>query len=178
MKTKPLLPKQLALLIMVLLFSKITKAQEVVPAPTAPIPEIKGYFGIVNPIYTFQKNENAVNFKNYYTFGMPCGINMWKSKKFGLSFEFTPFIKATNTTSSVSYVLLHPGALYRVRKNTLLCLRAAYQTNGRYGFTPIITQILIRQKEWNLFGSVLLAARYGNSEAASYTASVMFGIGF
>lgn len=47
-------------------------------------PEIKGYIGIVHPLYTISSEGNSSNFDGYYLVGLPCGINIWKSKKFGV----------------------------------------------------------------------------------------------
>jgi len=176
MKTNSTLVPQFLLFGLAALLSTKSMAQDIPPVKT--FPEIKGYMGIVNPIYTFSNSGNTVNFQNYYLFGMPCGINMWKTEKFGLSLEFSPFIKANNQESSMSYFLFHPGAMIRLGKGFTFIARAAFQTNGRYGFTPIISKVIIREKDWNLFGSFLLPARFGNGADASLTTSIMFGIGF
>ena len=141
-------------------------------------PEIKGYVGIVHPIYTFSNDGNVVNFKDYYLVGNPWGINIWKSKKFGFSFEFTPYIKTDNKGSKMSNFLFHPGILYRLGKEFTMIGRVAYETSGRYGFTPIINKVLIRTKSNTFFVAVLLPVRFGNSLAPSYTASFQFGVGF
>ena len=79
----------------------ILKAQET----EKKIPEIKGYIGLVHPLYTFSNDGNSQNFKTNYIVGNPWGINIWKSEKVGLSFEFTPFIKSDKQGSKVSNLL-------------------------------------------------------------------------
>ena len=72
-------------------------------------PQIKGYVGLVHPLYTFSSEGGQPNFRDYYIVGNPWGINIWKTKKFGVSFEFTPFLRVDDRSSKVSNVLFHPG---------------------------------------------------------------------
>lgn len=141
-------------------------------------PEIKGYVGLVHPIYTFSNDGNVVNFKDYYVVGNPWGINIWKSKQFGVTFEFTPFIRFENNSSKVSNVLFHPGVLYRIGREFTVIGRLAYETSGRFGFTPIISKVLARGKNANFFVAVLLPVRFGNAHAPAVTTAFQFGVGF
>ena len=141
-------------------------------------PEIKGYAGLVHPLYTWSSEANQPNFRDYYLVGNPWGINLWKTKKVGLSFEFTPFIKSDSKTTRLSNFQFHPGILYRLGKNTTFVFRLAYETSGRFGATPILNQIVWRGKETNFFVAVLVPTRFGNNHAASVTAAFQFGIGF
>lgn len=145
---------------------------------TPTFPEIKGYVGIVHPLYTFSDEGVVRNFKNYYTVGNPWGINIWKSKKFGVSFEFTPFIRSDSKSSRLSNFLFHPGILYRLGKDFILIGRLAYETNGRYGITPILNKVFKRYPTHNYFAAVLLPTRFGNSHDPSITLAFQFGIGF
>ena len=141
-------------------------------------PEIKGYIGLVHPLYTFSSEGNTSNFDSYYLVGIPCGINLWKSKKVGISFEFTPFIRTDSKTSKVSNYLFHPGVLYRIGHDFTIIGRMAFETGGRYGFTPIINKVFKRYKTHNLFAAVLLPIRVGNDHPATLTMAFQFGIGF
>ena len=113
---------------------------------TAVFPEIKGYVGMVHPLYTVSGDGNVGNFDKYYTFGMPWGINIWKSKKFGFTFEFTPFIRSDNKGVKMSNFLFHPGILYRLGHEFTLIGRGAFETSGRFGFTPILNKVVYRKK--------------------------------
>jgi hypothetical protein len=148
------------------------------PSHVKSYPEIKGYVGIVHPLYTWSDDGNVSNFKDYYLFGNPWGINIWKSSKFGFTFEFTPFIKTDRKLSKVSNVLFHPGFLYRLGHYFTLIGRVAYETSGRYGFTPILNKVLIRNKQTTVFAALLLPARYGNQHRPAYTVAFQFGVGF
>jgi hypothetical protein len=141
-------------------------------------PEIKGYIGILHPLYTLSKEGNTVNFKDYYLVGNPWGINIWKSKRYGFSFELTPFIRADNKGSKLSNFLFHPGVLYRIKHDFTLVGRVAYETSGRYGLTPGINKVLIRTPYNTFFVALMMPVRFGNNHAPSYTASFQFGIGF
>lgn len=141
-------------------------------------PEIKGYTGLVHPLYTWSDNGNVANFTSYYLVGNPWGINIWKSAKFGLSLEFTPYIKFSNNDSKLSNFVFHPGVLYRLGHDFTLIGRVAYETSGRYGFTPILNKVIYRDSSSNVFVALLLPARYGNTQAPSYSVAFQFGIGF
>lgn len=141
-------------------------------------PEIKGYAGLVHPLYTWNSEGNQPNFRDYYLVGNPWGINIWKSKKVGVTFEFTPFVRTDSKTSKVSNVLFHPGVLYRLGHDFILIGRLAYETSGRFGFTPIINKIFWRGENTNLFAAILLPTRFGNDHAPSLTVAFQFGIGF
>ena len=43
-------------------------------------PKITGYFGILHPIVTVNKDVTTVNFKDYYAVGFPTVINIWKNR--------------------------------------------------------------------------------------------------
>jgi hypothetical protein len=141
-------------------------------------PELKGYVGIVHPLYTFSSEGNTPNFRDYYIVGNPWGINIWKSKKVGLTFEFTPFIRFDGTGSKVSNYLFHPGVMYRLGKDFTFIARAAYETFGRYGFTPILSKVFKRYETHNFFAAILAPTRFGNQHEPSVTLSFQFGIGF
>lgn len=141
-------------------------------------PEIKGYVGLAHPIYTWSSDGNQPNFRDYYLVGNPWGINLWKSKRFGISFEFTPFFRADAKGSKISNVLFHPGVLYRLGHEFTLIGRAAYETSGRYGFTPILSKVVKRNANSTLFVALLLPFRFGNAHAASVGAGLQLGVGF
>lgn len=140
--------------------------------------EIKGYVGLVHPLYTLSAEGNQANFSDYYLVGNPWGINFWKTKKFGLSFEFTPFLRIDPKSNKVSNVLFHPGVLYRLGKEFTLIGRLAYETSGRYGFTPIINKVVKRYDRSNVFVALLFPTRFGNGHAGSVSAAFQFGVGF
>ncbi len=141
-------------------------------------PEIKGYVGLVAPVYTFSNGGNALNGKSSFVIGNPWGINIWKNKRFGFSFEFTPFLKIDSKDSKISDFLFHPGVLYRLGHECTFIGRAAYETSGRYGFTPILNKVIKRTPTNTFFIAALLPVRFGNEHAPSYTPAFQIGIGF
>lgn len=68
-------------------------------------PKIAGYVGIVHPIATFSSTGTDFNFDGHYVVGLPIGINLWKSKRIGFSFEVVPYVKAENGSSKMSNLL-------------------------------------------------------------------------
>lgn len=141
-------------------------------------PKIKGYLSILHPIVTFTSEETTTNFKDYYIVGMPFGINIWKSKTIGFSFEIAPFIRSDSEINKVNNVLIHPGILVKLKNNFTFAGRIAFETSGRYGFTPIITKVIKRNKDHNYYVSVPAPVRFGNNHHNSLSLGFQFGIAF
>lgn len=141
-------------------------------------PKITGYFGIMHPIVTINEDETTVNFRDYYAVGFPTGINIWKNEKIGFSFEMVPNIKDDKGTSKVTNLLFHPGVLVALGKGYTFAGRAAFETSGRYGFTPVFNKTIIKSSSCSYYIAVPLPVRFGNDHPASFTVAFQFGIAF
>jgi hypothetical protein len=141
-------------------------------------PKIAGYVGIVHPIVTFSSDGTHTNFKDSYVVGMPIGINIWKRAKIGFSNEIVPFIKATSSGSRVNNVLFHPGVLVALGNGFTFAGRAAFETSGRYGLTPVFNKVVKKNKGSSYFIAVPLPARFGNDLPSSFGIGFQFGISF
>ena len=146
--------------------------------PSTGYPKLAGYAGILHPLVTFSKEETLKNFKDYYVVGMPIGINIWKSAKIGFSAEFVPFVRAGKGTSKMSNFLFHPGVLVALGKGWTFAGRAAFETGGRYGFTPVLNKIVKKKKNSGYFVALPLPFRFGNDHPASFGIGFQFGIAF
>lgn len=141
-------------------------------------PKIKGYFGILHPIVTFSSEETAVNFRDYYQIGFPTGINIWKSSKIGFSLEFVPSIRTQDGNDKMNSLLFHPGILVALGNGYTFAGRAAFDTSGRYGVTPVFNKTIIKAENCSYFIAVPLPVRFGNEHPASFGAGFQFGINF
>lgn len=141
-------------------------------------PKVAGYVGILHPLVTFNSKGTDVNFKHYYTGGLPIGINIWKSAHVGFSMEFVPSIRAENGVSKMSNLLIHPGVLIPLGSGFTFAGRAAFETAGRYGFTPVLNKTVIKKKDYSYFVAIPLPVRFGNDKPASATIGFQFGIAF
>ncbi|WP_099712480.1 hypothetical protein [Flavobacterium sp. 9] len=141
-------------------------------------PKITGYFGIMHPIVTFSEDETTLNFRDYYAVGFPTGINIWKSEKIGFSLEFVPNIKDDNGTSKVTNLLFHPGVLVALGKGYTFAGRLAFETSGRYGFTPVFNKTNIKSTNCSYYVAVPLPVRFGNDHPSTFTVGFQFGIAF
>ena len=141
-------------------------------------PKVTGYFGILHPIVTFTGDETNVNFRDYYVVGFPTGINIWKSAKIGFSFEVVPHIKAEDGISKMNNFLFHPGVLVALGNGYTFAGRAAFETSGRYGFTPVFNKTVIKSDNCSYFVAIPLPVRFGNDHPTSFTAGFQFGIAF
>ena len=157
----------------------LTITNIVIAQTPATYPKIVLYVGVLHPLVTYGNNSKPhYNFDGAYTAGLPTGINIWKSAKIGFSMEFVPLIRAANGTSKMSNFLFHPGALFGLGKGFTLATRAAFETSGRYGFTPVLNKIVKRNPQSSYFIAVPLPARFGNDLPASLSMGFQFGIIF
>lgn len=148
-----------------------------VSAQTA-YPKITGYFGIYHPIVTVSNEQTNLNFRDYYAVGFPTGINIWKSSKIGFSFEIVPNIKAEDGHDKVTNIVFHPGVLVALGNGFTFAGRAAFESGGRYGITPVINKTVIKSDNCSYFVAVPFPVRFGNDHPASFTVGFQFGIAF
>jgi len=141
-------------------------------------PKITGYFGVMHPIVTISNEQTNLNFRDYYAVGFPTGINIWKSSKIGFSFEVVPNIKVQGASDKVTNLLFHPGVLVALGKGYTFAGRAAFESSGRYGFTPVINKTVIKSENCSYFVAVPLPVRFGNDHPATFTVGFQFGIAF
>jgi hypothetical protein len=140
-------------------------------------PKVVGYVSFILPLVT-ASNSTTFNFNGTTTIGFPIGVNVLYSDKFGFSYEFTPNIKATKGTSKMNDILFDPGTMFRFQHGFTIISRLAFDTNGRYGFTPVFNQVYLRTKDVNYFVAMSLPARFGNSEASSIGLNLQIGFIF
>jgi len=165
-------------IIAIFLLSTLSLEQAAARQPVT-YPKITGYAGILHPLVTYSKRDVPhYNFDGAYIVGMPTGINIWKSAKIGFSMEFVPLIRAGNGTSKMNNFLFHPGALFGLGKGFTLATRAAFETSGRYGFTPVLNKIVKKGQSSSYFIAVPVPVRFGNDLPTSLTIGFQFGIIF
>lgn len=141
-------------------------------------PKITGYFSVLHPIVTLSSEETTVNLRDYYVVAFPSGINIWKNPKIGFSFEIAPSIKTDDGISKVNSVLFHPGILLALGDGFTFAGRAAFESNGRFGLTPVITKTVIKNTNSSYYVSIPLPVRFGNDHPATFTAGIQLGIAF
>ncbi len=144
-------------------------------APTAPTyQKVTGYVGILHPFFIVSKHETHTNFDGSYLGGLPIGINLWKTHHIGFSLKFVPSIRAKNGVGKVSNVLVHPGILIRIGETLTVSGRAAFETSGRYGVTPVLNKTVFKNKNGSYFVAVPLPLRFGNNLPTSLTLGFQF----
>ncbi|MBE8723416.1 hypothetical protein C4F50_00540 [Flavobacterium sp. KB82] len=159
-------------LLFIMLFISITSfSQETYP-------KITGYFGIYHPIITTSSEQTNLNFRDYYAVGFPTGINIWKSSKIGFSFEIVPNIRVQGASDKVTNIVFHPGVLVALGNGYTFAGRMAFESGGRYGFTPVLNKTVIKNKNSSYFVAVPLPVRFGNDHPATFTVGFQFGIAF
>lgn len=157
-----------------ILLSTLIQAQNQIPVT---YPRVTGYVGVVHPIITFSE-KNTVNFKDSYVVGFPLGINIWKTAKVGFSLEIVPHILAEKGTSRMSNLLIHPGVVVALGKGYTFAGRAAFETSGRYGITPVLNKVVKKNKNSSYYVAVPLPLRVGNNRPLSFTLGFQFGLSF
>lgn len=141
-------------------------------------PRLVGYVGVLHPIVSYSDGKTHTNFDGEYTVGLPTGINIWKNPRVGFSVEFVPFIHAADGTSKMNNFLFHPGVLVSLGKGFTFAGRAAFETSGRYGFTPVFNKVVLKSKSCNYFVAIPVPVRFGNDKPASVGIGFQFGITF
>ena len=159
------------LLFLVIIFHARLLSQDVYPKITA-------YTSVLHPLVTITHKEAVPNFRDYYQVIFPSGINIWKSSKIGFSLEFAPGIKAEKGVSKMNNFLFHPGVLVALGKGFTFAGRVAFETSGRYGFTPVISKTVIKKKTHGYYISMPLPVRFGNDHPTSFTAGLQLGVSF
>lgn len=162
----------------VLVFLLIIKPGAASAQEAPAYPKVTGFFAIVNPIGSFSKGSFHSNFSDVYTVGFPFGVNILKSETFGVSFEFVPYVRTENNVAKVNSVLFHPGAVFRFKHGLNLIGRLAFETNGRFGVTPVFNKVIKKGKDASLFMSVPFPVRFGNSQPTSVGAALQVGVSF
>ena len=152
------------------------KAQQTAQAHS--YPRVTGYFSVMNPIGTWNRDGFHDNFSDVYTIIFPFGMNILKSDRLGISFEVAPAVRTEQNISKVNNVLFHPGAMFRFKHGFTFIGRMAFETNGRFGVTPVFNQVIKKGKDASLFLSVPFPVRFGNDQPASLTAGLQAGVSF
>lgn len=137
-----------------------------------------GLFAVLLPIGTISNNGFTANFSKSTSFGLPFGLNLLKSDHLGFSLEMVPFMHSQNGSTKMNYMLFHPGVMFRFDNGFRFIPRLAFQTDGRYGFTPVFSKIIIKQKDYQVYISLSEAARFGNSLPDSFTTAFQLRITF
>jgi len=169
--------KYLMIVLLFFISASSVLAQDNKSAPT--YPQIKGFVSIIHPIVTFDKNGHTFNFsKSGYTVSVPIAILILKSDKIGFTFEVAPVIRSANDTSKVTNVVFDPGVIFRYKHGFNFITRVAFETSGRYGFTPVFAKTIIKRPNLNYFVDVAAPVRFGNAKPASIGLSFQLGIVF
>lgn len=147
-------------------------------APKTTYPKVYGYMSFILPLETFSSSSFTPDFNGTTKIGFPIGVNVLYSDKFGFSYEITPTIKEAKKTNGVSSILFDPGTMFRFEHGFTIITRLAFQTDGKYGFTPVFNQVYARTKYVNYFVAGSLPVRFGGGEASSIGLSLQFGFIF
>jgi hypothetical protein len=161
-------------------------AQSQATAPTqnySSYPYVKGYLSFIIPWVTVNKNETTTEFENATTIGFPVGLNVYYGKKFGLSYEITPLVQwqkpaGKPSTSKTSNLVFDPGPIFRFPNGFNIIPRLAFETQGRYGFTPVFNKVYARTSDVDYWFSVSFPARFGNNQPASVGLNLQIGFTF
>ena len=142
-------------------------------------PRVVGYLSFILPLQTLQGGKVTGNFAHHTTsIGFPVGVNVLYSDHFGFSYEFTPTVKASGGSSKMSNLLFDPGTMFRFDHGFTIITRLAFETSGRYGFTPVFNKVYARTDAVNYFVALSLPNRFGNSAAYSIGLNLQFGFTF
>lgn len=140
--------------------------------------KITAFTGISHQIVTFTKNETIYNFSGFYQVSFPVGMTFWKKPDFGFSFELTPSIRSENGSSKMNNLTFQPGVVFGLKNDFRFFGRAAFETSGRYGFTPILSKTFYKAKDHSFYASLSSPFRFGNNADASMGLTIQVGVSF
>lgn len=165
------------LMVSVLFFYQNSQSQTTSPTPANFI-KTTGFFGIIHPLVTVSSLETVVNFRDNYTVGFPFGVNFWKTSKVAFSIEMIPFIRSESGVSKMYNVLFHPGLVFDIGNGFRISTRAAFETAGRFGFTPVFTKTIYKAKNNSYYIAFGIPARFGNDKPGSIGTALQIGTSF
>jgi hypothetical protein len=160
-----------------------TQAQSNTVAPAPVYPQVKGYLSFLIPMVTVNKDETVTEFQKATTIGFPVGINIYYSDRFAFSFELTPSVQWSQHTDSAiasktSNLLFAPGPVFRFKHSFNIIARLAFETQGRYGFTPVFNKVYLHTRAVNYFVSLSVPCRFGNAKPPSVGLGLQIGFTF
>ena len=135
-------------------------------------PFVSGYIGAAVPITSFTKDGVSSNFNSSASLVFPIGFNLNKSEKFSYSIELDPVITFIGDSSSVANLAILPGVLLHQKKVTY-GIRAAFETNGRYGMSFSLLKNLYKQENYNIVIGLPFDIRVGNNLPTSLGTGVI-----
>jgi hypothetical protein len=144
-------------------------------------PRVVGYLSFILPMVTMNKNTTTNDFEggvNEFAIGFPVGVNVLYSQHFGFSYEITPTVQASPGSTKTSKILFDPGPMFRFSHGFTFIPRLAFETSGRYGFTPVFNEVFARTSVANYFVALSLPARFGNSEFPTIGLNLQLGLIF
>lgn len=78
----------------------------------------------------------------------------------------------------MSNLLFHPDILVYLGNGFTFTGRAAFETSGRYGFTPNIIKTVVKTNNCSYYISFPTPFRFGNNQPTSFNLSFQKGIVF
>ncbi|MBX2818936.1 MAG: hypothetical protein KTR29_04615 [Rhodothermaceae bacterium] len=104
-------------------------------APANAQNDIGGHIGVVVPMVQSTDGDVSTITDNLVG-GFPMGVTIKMRHNVAFDFEVVPFLDE----NAVTNVLLHPGVLMGLTNNFTFGLRAAFETGGSFGVTPLLNK--------------------------------------
>ncbi|HXB43608.1 MAG TPA: hypothetical protein VNV85_06105 [Puia sp.] len=164
-------------LILVFAINSFSQTQQVPPT----YPKVVGYLSFIIPAVTINKSTTTNDFSGGWSefgIGFPVGVNVLYSQHFGFSYEITPTVQAGGGTTKTSKILFDPGPMFRFSHGFTIITRLAFDTQGRYGFTPVFNEVYARTKAVNYFVALSVPARFGNDQLPTVGLNLQIGFIF
>jgi hypothetical protein len=150
--------------------------------PVAAQNDIGGHIGVVVPIVQVADGETT-DITDNFVIGYPMGITV-KTQGPAFDLEIVPFIDDDRVTN----VLIHPGLLFGLQGGFTFGLRAAFETGGAYGFTPLLNKGFPIGRNTSMFMEIVLPIRFIKEESEfifeesdlqlAFAGAIHVGIGF
>ena len=168
--------------ILLCLTKEKAKAQSI-PADSPRVHMVKNYVSFIIPWVTYTNKSTAYEFQTATTIGFPIGINVYYTKHFAFNYEFVPSVVWQKSagkagTSKTSNLLFDPGPMFRFDHGINFIPRICFETQGRYGFTPVFNKVYKKTRDMDYWFSLSAPVRFGNSSPASIGFNLQIGFTF
>ncbi|WMJ74698.1 hypothetical protein RCC89_16210 [Cytophagaceae bacterium ABcell3] len=141
-------------------------------------PRVGGYLGVVTSMFetTFEAPDSRI--LPLRSIGIPFGVNFWLHEKLAFSIEFVPILSIQAENFRTEGLLVHPGLIWNLSEKTSFSGRVAFESNGQFGFTPIIARSLYTGKYSSYSIAIPVPVRFGNQMPANMAVGLVLVWGF
>lgn len=106
-------------------------------AMAEPSKPVHGHLGVVMPMVTMAANAPVTTVASGLVVGVSSGLGLGIIGNLSFDAELVALIDVAHGAANI---VVHPGLLYSLPMGFTVGTRGAWETNGSYGFTPLLNK--------------------------------------